>query len=32
MSEEEKNNPLLAGTLEKLAEDNDIIVEVIKED
>ena len=32
MSEEEKNNPLLAGTLEKLSEDNDIIVEVIKED
>lgn len=32
MSEEEGNNPLLAGTLEKLAEDNDIIVEVIKED
>ena len=32
MSEEEKNNPLLAGTLEKLSEYNDIIVEVIKED
>lgn len=31
MSEEERNNPLLAETLEKLSEDHDIIVEVIEE-
>ena len=31
MTEEERNNPLLAETLEKLAEDHDIIVEVIEE-
>ena len=31
MSEEERNNPLLAKTLEKLSEDHDIIVEVIEE-
>lgn len=31
LSEEEKNNPLLATTLEKLSEDHDIIVEVIEE-
>ena len=31
MTEEERNNPLLAETLEKLSEDHDIIVEVIEE-
>lgn len=31
MTEEERNNPLLAKTLEKLSEDHDIIVEVIEE-
>ena len=31
MTEEERNNPLLAETLEKLAEDHDISVEVIEE-
>lgn len=31
LSEEERNNPLLATTLEKLSEDHDIIVEVIEE-
>lgn len=31
MGEEEKNNPLLAQTLEKLSEDHDIYVEVIEE-
>ena len=31
MTEEERNNPLLAETLEKLSEDYDIIVEVIEE-
>ena len=30
-TEEERNNPLLAETLEKLSEDHDIIVEVIEE-
>ena len=31
MTEEERHNPLLAETLEKLSEDHDIIVEVIEE-
>lgn len=31
MTEEERNNPLLTETLEKLSEDHDIIVEVIEE-
>ena len=31
MTKEERNNPLLAETLEKLSEDHDIIVEVIEE-
>ena len=31
MTEEERSNPLLAETLEKLSEDHDIIVEVIEE-
>ena len=31
MTEEERNNPLLAETLEKLSEEHDIIVEVIEE-
>ena len=31
MTEEERNNPLLIETLEKLSEDHDIIVEVIEE-
>ena len=31
MTEEERNNPLLAETLGKLSEDHDIIVEVIEE-
>ena len=31
MTEEERNNLLLAETLEKLSEDHDIIVEVIEE-
>ena len=31
MTEEERNNPLLAETLEKLSENHDIIVEVIEE-
>lgn len=31
MGEEEKNNPLLAQTLEKLSEDHDIYVEIIEE-
>ena len=31
MTEEERNNPLLAETLEKLSEDHDIIVEIIEE-
>ena len=31
MTEEERNNPLLAETLEKLSEDHDIIAEVIEE-
>ena len=31
MTEEERNNPLLAETLEKLSEDHEIIVEVIEE-
>ena len=31
MTEQERNNPLLAETLEKLSEDHDIIVEVIEE-
>ena len=31
MTAEERNNPLLAETLEKLSEDHDIIVEVIEE-
>lgn len=31
MTEEERNNPLLVETLEKLSEDHDIIVEVIEE-
>lgn len=31
MTEEERNNPLLAEILEKLSEDHDIIVEVIEE-
>ena len=31
MTEEERNNPLLSETLEKLSEDHDIIVEVIEE-
>ena len=31
MTEVERNNPLLAETLEKLSEDHDIIVEVIEE-
>jgi len=31
MTEAERNNPLLAETLEKLSEDHDIIVEVIEE-
>ena len=31
MTEEERKNPLLAETLEKLSEDHDIIVEVIEE-
>ena len=31
MTEEERNNPLLAETLEKLSEDHDIIVEVLEE-
>ena len=31
MTEEERNNPLLAETLEKLSEGHDIIVEVIEE-
>ena len=31
MTVEERNNPLLAETLEKLSEDHDIIVEVIEE-
>ena len=31
MTEEERNNPLLAETLEKLSEDHDIIVEGIEE-
>ena len=31
MTEEERNNPLLAETLKKLSEDHDIIVEVIEE-
>ena len=31
MTEEERNNPLFAETLEKLSEDHDIIVEVIEE-
>ena len=31
MTEEERNNPLLAETLEKLSEDHDIIIEVIEE-
>ncbi|ETJ12377.1 MAG: hypothetical protein Q620_VSAC01327G0003, partial [Veillonella sp. DORA_A_3_16_22] len=30
-TEEERNNLLLAETLEKLSEDHDIIVEVIEE-